>query len=278
MNIKSLIKDHPILSYFVLAYLFAWGGIFILLGPGGLSPASTRPMGLVLLVFLAMLAGPSLTGIVLTAVLDGRAGLRELWSRWLHWNLPLPRYAVALFTTPVLLLGIGYCLSLLSPVFIPGLIASSDKATLLGFGLVIGLLAGFFEEIGWTGFALPRMLSRLGVWRTGLVLGLIWGAWHVLADYWGNAGPNGSLYVWRGLLWVVTLTAYRILMVQVYHKAPSLGLMQLMHASFTGGQAIFGPALSPADYLAWYGTFSAVLWLLVAILAIRQQRAPGRPD
>jgi uncharacterized protein len=212
--------------------------------------------------------------VVLTAVLDRAAGLRELFSRWLRWPANLRWYAVALLTTPVLLLVIGWLLSFLSPVFVPGLITNSDKATILGFGLTVGLLAGFFEEIGWTGFAVPRMLRRRSVLATGLLLGVLWGVWHVLADYWGNAGAYGSLYPVRAFLWVATLAAYRVLMIQLYSKTTSLGLMQLMHAGFTGAQAILEPALSPSDYVLWYGAFSAALWVLVAIVVISQQRVP----
>ncbi len=274
MNLKYFVERHPVLTYFILVYAIAWGGILMVIGPSGLQPAATRPMQVVLLVFVAMLLGPSLTGITLTTVLDGKAGLMELFSRWLRWRVNLRWYAVALLTTPILLLVIGSLLSVVSPAFIPGLIAKSDKVTVLGFGLTIGLLAGFFEEIGWTGFAVPRMLTRRSVLATGLILGVLWGTWHVLGDYWGNVGSYGSLYPMRGFLWVATLTAYRVLMVQVYSKTASLGLTQLMHASFTGGQALLEPALSPANYLLWYVAFSAALWVLVAIIAISQRRVP----
>jgi len=272
MNLKHFIERNQVLTYFILVYAIAWGGILMVIGPSGLQPAATRPMQVVLLVFVAMLLGPSLTGITLTTVLDGKDGLKELFSRWLRWRINLRWYAVALLTTPILLLVIGSLLSIVSPAFIPGLIARNDKVTVLGFGLTVGLLAGFFEEIGWTGFALPRMLTRRSVVATGLILGVLWGTWHMLGDYWGNAGSYGSLYLMRGFLWLATLTAYRVLMVRVYSKTTSLGLMQLMHASFTGGQALLEPALSPANYLLWYGTFSAALWVLVAIIAISQRR------
>lgn len=273
MNLKYFIERHLVLIYFTLAYAVAWGGILTLIGPGGLEPAQTRSMQVGLLVFVAMLLGPSLSGITLTAVLEGTSGLKELLSRWQRWRIHPRWYAVALLTTPLLLLVIGSLLSVVSPVStILRLVADGDKATVIGFGLTVGLLAGFFEEIGWTGFAVPRMLARNSVLKTGLILGVLWGIWHLLGDYWGNAGAFGSLYLMRAFLWVATLTAYRVLMVQVYSKTTSLGLMQLMHASFTGGQAILEPALSPSGYLLWYGTFSAALWVLVTIVVIGPQR------
>jgi membrane protease YdiL (CAAX protease family) len=277
IKLKNLIERHSLASYFVLAYTIAWGGMLAAVGPGGLAPAPTRAMQAVLLVFVAMLLGPSVASLTLTAVLEGKAGLKALFSRWRRWRFNWRWYAAALLTTPVLLLALGALRALVAPVFIPRLLATSDTATVLGFGLTIGLLAGGFEEIGWSGFATPRMLSRRGALATGLALGLLWGSWHVLGDYWGNAGTFGALYPLRGLLWVSTLTAYRMLMVQVYSKTASLGLMQLMHASFTAGQAILEPALAPADYLLWYGAFSAALWTLAALVAIGQRRAAPAP-
>jgi membrane protease YdiL (CAAX protease family) len=274
MNLKQFIERHPLLTYFILAYAIAWGAILIVIAPNGLEPAATRPMQVGILVFVAMLLGPSLTGVTLTAALDGRAGLKELFSRWLHWPVKLRWYAAALLTTPILLLLVELLLSVVSPVFLPRLIANHDNVTALSFGLIVGLLAGFFEEIGWTGFAMPRMLRRRSVLATGLTLGVLWGTWHLLADYWGNAGAYGSLYLVRALLWVATLTAYRVLMVHIYSKTTSLALMQLMHAGFTGTQAIVERPFSPSEYLLWYGTFSAVLWVLVAIVAVSQRRVP----
>jgi hypothetical protein len=67
-------------------------------------------------------------------------------------------------------------------------------------------------------------------------------------------------------------------MLQVYNRTTSLGLMQLMHASFTGGQAILEPALAPTDYLLWYGAFSAALWILVILVAIGQRRIARAPQ
>ncbi|MCE7984528.1 MAG: CPBP family intramembrane metalloprotease [Caldilinea sp. CFX5] len=272
MELGNFIRRNVLSVYFVLAFAITWGGILLIVGVDGLQPASSRTMQSVLLLFLAMLIGPSLTGVGLTVLLDGKEGWGALLARWRHWPAQPQWYAVALLTTTLLLLVIGGLLSFVSPVFVPSLIASHDKLTVLTFALVIGVLAGFFEEIGWSGFATPRLLKQHNVLTTGLLLGALWGTWHLLADYWGNAGVFGTLYPMRGLLWVVTLTAYRILMVWVYSKTSSLGLMQLMHAGFTGGQALWEPPLPPTDYLLWYGLFSAALWLLV-ILLIRFQFA-----
>lgn len=107
----------------------------------------------VLLMFLAMLAGPSLAAIILTVIVDGLAGLRALLSRMGRWRANVRWYGVAFCTIPLLLLVLLFPLTLLvSSVYAPGVQIA---------GFAIGLAAGFFEELGWISFALPGMRARL---------------------------------------------------------------------------------------------------------------------
>ena len=89
-------------------------------------------------------------------------------------------YAVALLTAPFLVMAVSLALSLLSPEFLPAVFMTDDKAPLLLSGLAVGLIVGIFEELGWTGFAIPRLRRRYGVLGTGLLVGVLWGAWHLL--------------------------------------------------------------------------------------------------
>jgi len=69
----------------------------------------------------------------------------------------------------------------LSPTFLPGIFVADDSMAVLLLGLVVGLAAGVFEELGWTGFAIPRLKQRYyGFLTTGLIVGavlvlLVWG-------------------------------------------------------------------------------------------------------
>ena len=70
----ALVKQHPILTYYVLAFAISWGAILLIVGPGGfLTTTSTSPS--FALAGFASLLGPSLAGVVLTGLVDGRAGL-----------------------------------------------------------------------------------------------------------------------------------------------------------------------------------------------------------
>jgi hypothetical protein len=266
MQLKDFIRRHPILFYFIFTFAIPWGSILILAGPGGLPSKEQIPIEVFSIVFLAMIAGPSLTGIALTGIIDGRKGLRELLQRQMKWRVCACWYGAALFLIPLILIIIISSLSFISPVFTLGIISSKDKISFLAFGVIGASLAGFFEEIGWTGFALPRVQARYGVLTAALIVGVLHGTWHFLADYWGSATTFGSLFLPRIFLWVVAITALRFFISWVYNNTRSLLLAQIMHASFTGGQALLEPSLTPPDYLVYYAGFTIVLWIAVVVI------------
>ena len=83
---------------------------------------------------------------------------------------------------------------------------------MMGFAVAGGLSAGFFEELGWTGFTTPKLMAWHSVLAAGILLGVIHTLWHLKPDFWGGMAPYGGLYVPHFLLWLVALTAYRVLM------------------------------------------------------------------
>jgi hypothetical protein len=96
------LRRHPLLGYILLAYGITWGGILLLLASRAFDLVTPRP-GDLGLVFALMPLGSSASCLVLTARLDGRAGLRDLGSRAVHWRVGWGWAAVALLTVPLLL-------------------------------------------------------------------------------------------------------------------------------------------------------------------------------
>jgi hypothetical protein len=74
--------------YFVLVFLVAWGAILLVVGPRALLEGATPAQWQLLPVFGAMLTGPALAGVLMTAVAGGSEGLRELWDRQRRWRVP----------------------------------------------------------------------------------------------------------------------------------------------------------------------------------------------
>ena len=156
----------------------------------------------VMIMFLLMILGPSMSSLFLLRYLQGRSGWRELWSRQKTWKIGLGWYAIGLLTVPVLASGIFSFLSLVvNPVY---------AARFQPVGLVIGLIAGLFEEIGWTGFAVPRLLKKYSVFKSGFILGVMWALWHMMADFSGNISTMGWGWLASFLLfWLEELSQSR---------------------------------------------------------------------
>jgi membrane protease YdiL (CAAX protease family) len=270
MNLKAIVQRRPLIIYFVLAYAIAWGGTLLVAGATRLQGSAISSTQLAL-VMLMMLLGPSTAGVLVTAIVSGREGLRDLWARMRRWRVGGRWYGVAVLTNPLALLGVLYVLTVfVSPDYRPGF-------NLL-FGLVAGGLAGFFEEIGWSGFATPRLLQRYSVVRAGLLLGVLWGLWHGMAGFMGSTPGQEAFWLVEFILfWVVTLTAYRILMTWVYSHTGSILVAQIMHAFFTGTLVVVLPLLSQRQTLLYELIFAACLWGLVAVVAIAHRRAQAQP-
>jgi membrane protease YdiL (CAAX protease family) len=268
-TIKDFIKRQPLPTYFVLTFAISWGAILILVGPGGI-PVSTEQVAM---LGLAMLLGPSVAGILLTGLASGRVGFREFRSRLLRWRVSARWYAVALLTAPLLTAAALLALSLLSSEFLPGIATADDNTSLLVSGIVAGLMVGIFEELGWTGFAIPRMRLHYGVFTTGLIVGLLWGAWHFIL-FWESSSFAGALPL--GLLFARLfswLPAYRVLMVWVYDRTGSLLVAMLMHLSLVASTVILEPPLTGWALLTYILVRAAMLWIIVVVVAVAKRRA-----
>jgi membrane protease YdiL (CAAX protease family) len=192
----------PLVVFFVLAFAITWLSILAFVASRSFGFDNiTASDGLVIFAFMCL--GPSIAGLVMTAVVSGRAGFRDLGARIARWRVAPGMWAIALLTSPLItVVVLGSLAVAVSRAFTP------DARVI---GLVIGLMAGVFEEIGWTGFATPRLLQRYSWLVGGLVLGLIWASWHGFADFTGNIAAKGTegWIVWFITYWLIPLTGYR---------------------------------------------------------------------
>ena len=287
LSFRAFINRHVVLTFYALVFAFVWGlplVIIIIAGPGALLGTGDEPASaadLPPLMYLVSLAGPlciALAGILVIALAFGWVGLREMRSRLLRWRVGVRWYAVALLTAPVVMTAILLTFSLTSQAFLPDIITTDDKASLLAAGLVAGLVAGFFEEIGWTGFATHELRKRHGVLATGLLVGLPWCLVHAPLYLSTDSGAV-PLAIYVPVMAFSVLLPYRVLMVRVYDQTHSLLLSVLMHLTISASAFFLGSAaMVGMPDLIFNLVFGATLWVLVALGVRAERRRRSRPE
>ena len=250
-------------TYFLLTFAISWTGAFLVALPHLRHERLASKVGIVM--FPVMLLGPSVAGIVLTFISSGGRGLQGIWSRMSVGRLPI-RWYCALLIPPLLVLTVLLVLkTFVSPVYAPNRFF---------WGILFGIPAGFLEELGWTGYAFPRMYSPRHWLRASVVLGLLWSVWHLpVVDFLGTASPHRSYLLPFFFAFTLAMTAMRVVIAWIYVHTRSLLLSQLMHISSTGSLVIFSaPQVTPGQEAAWYAIYGGVLWFLVIVAALWQSR------
>jgi membrane protease YdiL (CAAX protease family) len=219
-------------------------------------------------------AFPSAAGIVVTLVVGGKKGVRELFGRLNPRRAGVNWYAAAILTNPVVVTVVLVALAAtISPDFLPAIFKDPTLVVALPFALFIGLTAGTLEEFGWTGFALPRLLARHSAFSAAFRLGIIWALWHVLLILWvwpEVRSSNLALMLGGGLIWCAALVPYRILMSWVYVNTKSSLLSGIiMHAFYDATLAALTAAIvAPVEIVQFYATLNVILWIFVAAVVV----------
>lgn len=282
-DIEAAGRPRLVTVYFILTFVLAWGAALLVavVGPGRVpaTPDEFRPY--LPYAMLAAFAAPAVAGMLLTGLTDGRAGLRRLLRRLGQWRMEARWYAFAVLTAPLVVLAVLLPLSLVSDDFLPAVFTSDGTVTLLLIGIAAGVAAGFLEELGWTGFAIPRLRSRHGVVATGLLVGFVWGAWH-FSYFVMRGSPSGGLDLGLFLpeavgMFLVVLPAYRVLLVLLYDRTDSLPVTMLMHASLSASTAvILAPDVAGTELAVYYLAVGALLWAVVGAVVWAGRRADRR--
>jgi uncharacterized protein len=186
-NLVSALKRYPLVVFFVLAYALAW----ILESPlVFLGDTLTDTQDLVLKILSSNV--PSMLAIVLTTMIFGRGSLRKLLGRLLIWRIDVRWYLIVVLGPVALAGGVVALNALLSgPALSLGMPLLS-VAVFLAFSIFPGSALG--EEIGWRGYALPRLQARRSALGASLILGVLWALWHLPLWLTGAPGRTAILY------------------------------------------------------------------------------------
>jgi membrane protease YdiL (CAAX protease family) len=179
----ELIRKHALAVFFILAYAFTWLRWLPEAAAGRGWIDYQTPSVLVLLAGY----GPALAAVLVTALVSGRSGLKDLGARLVRWRVALVWYLVVI-ALPVITQLAGCALYIMFSGAVVELDMIQPDWSLILMYLPIFILGfdGLGEELGWRGFALPKMLKNQSAVLASLVLGLLWGFWHL--GYWLTPG------------------------------------------------------------------------------------------
>jgi len=257
-------KDNSLKIFFYIAFLIPIiATILVTLKEGSQTElVTTQISGSALIIIMSMVHAPTIAAVIVVFRDDGFDGIRKLFQQLKYWRFPLKWYMLALSVFPIAILAGLLIMTLFSPRYTPVF-----SISILAIGTLISPL---WEEVGWTGFATPRMLKRYSPLKAGIYLGVIHLFWHLAADYWGSGEFYGNLYLAHFFLWMAGLIVLRIITMWIYLRTKSLVLGWLTHISYTGGQTIFVPiVLTAVETILWNSIFVLVLlFVLVCFVSI----------
>jgi membrane protease YdiL (CAAX protease family) len=223
----GLVTRHRLFFFFLFSFVLTWGYFWLIWAPLRL-PDSLIALGGF---------GPSVSAFLVLALSSGKPGVLRLLRSIVHWRVGVIWYLVALLGLPVLnFLAFLVVPGVLGDLVAPDLRLPRIYLSEIAICLTIGI-APMWEEIGWRGFAQPRMQRRYGPVVGSLFVGALWGVWH-LPFFFGplaRTGPDATLVSASISLveFSIGLTGLSVVMAWVLNNCGGSTLMAiLLHACF----------------------------------------------
>lgn len=176
--------------------------------------------------------GPTIAGIIVTALFKGKQGLQELFKQLIRFNIPLKWYVYAIII-PISIclasLALGFVMTGLTPIQFNFLVPLS---LIIPFFFYMLIFTGLAEEVGWRGYALPELQKKYTAEKASWILGIAWGLWHLPANL---AIPylTGTLTIPFVVMIVMALTfgivGWTIVLTWFYNNTKSLFLIIFIH-------------------------------------------------
>ena len=265
-SVEPVVRRHPLAAYVGLAIAFSWAWWGWCVAEGWVTRAGQGWP-----THLPGLLGPALSAVVVTALVDGRDGLRDLGARMLRWRVGWRWWSAVL--AAALLVPLAWAGIALTGGDVPdpaglasysGAPASSVAVTLV-YVLVVN---GLGEETGWRGFLADRLLRRHGMLLTAVLVWVWWALWH-LPLFWVVEDFRGM--GWAVLGWLVGLLAGSVLLTWLYRgSGRSILLVAAWHTVFNVATATDATAGTPA------AVASTLVIVVALVIAWRDRRE--RPE
>jgi len=224
----SRLVQSPILWFVIGAYLFSWTIWLSLRGHKGDLTWSIRGWTITLASYPAIgilgilgTFGPGISAIIITGLEKGRKGINELWIGLGKWRLQARWFGIALLLFPFL-----GALTLLLFGLVGGEVVSPGNPVRWFRLLILNLPLGpLWEELGWRAFLLNRLQTRRSPLLASIIIGAIWGPWHLLL----HSRTSLEFEIW----FLIMVVAVSVLFTWVFNRTKaSLAAVILMHSAF----------------------------------------------
>jgi membrane protease YdiL (CAAX protease family) len=268
-SLGSLIKRFPLISFFVIAFSFTWLGWLV----PDMIYNGTLVSTVITFGFIGLIAGPLLAALIVTAVTEGRTGVVALLRKFTIWRVGWGWWLAALLLMPAMALAALYLNTLFgAPAPTVAILGTwSSLLTTFAIRLVHPFDGPMQEELGWRGFALPRLQQRFSPLAANLVLGVIVAAWHLPLVFTGKL-PAFAL---------IATVAATVLYGWLYNNTQGSVLITLVAHAVDGLFILRNLGLSEADAtrLTWLqvGVWSVVAIAVVIIYGPTLVRKPQVP-
>jgi uncharacterized protein len=179
-GLKAFAKRHPLTAYFTMAYAFTWVLVIpIMLSQMGLGLINLPEPLLFIFLLASTYSGPLPAALIMTTLLEGKEGRRQLWRRVFQWRVGFGWYLLVLAAYPAVFLA---GLSMYTGAA-PWIALVENWQLIFTYYLPIAAVGILFpslgEEPGWRGFALPRLQKQYGPLVGTLILAVLHGLWHL---------------------------------------------------------------------------------------------------
>jgi len=229
-------------------------------------------------LFLLGVCTPALVAIWLTGWREGTAGLEKLFARVMEWRVGAQWYVFAIAYMLAIRLAAAFVQRLATGAW-PSF--SHEAIWLLPAAIVLSLPVQAGEEIGWRGYALPRLGARFGYGAGSVILGALWALWHFPVFF---IIPGNGNYGQSFPLFLVGTTALSVAMGWLFiHTKGSVLLAMLMHSAINqtheivqSGYAVVGPFALNTTLISWLTLL--LLWSGAAYFLIRMRTATLIPQ
>ena len=240
-------KRHPLLWFFILTFVITWGLAAFYFAADAIFDNPLGEMSISNPIFILAVWGPNIAAFIIVALSEGGRGIIRLFKKFIPIRTSVFWYVIVIFLFPLA----GVMINLVTET--PIMMSEMPKKEIINLLLAILVSGPIGEELGWRGYALPRILEKKSAIVSAILVGLPWGIWH-FPSFFMSGLPQAGAQIPAFLLSAVSIS---ILVTWVFvNTGQNVFLSFLIHYSINFTYMLIG---SNPLYVSFVQAFLAML-------------------